>query len=1173
MSADTSQLPESPGAETRRRQMEASHPRTSAWVSANAGAGKTHVLTNRVARLLLDQADPAAILCLTFTKAAAAEMSERLIARLGTWSLMPDGRLQAELSDLEGREIAAEELARARRLFARALETPGGLKIQTVHAFCQSLLGRFPLEAGLSPAFTVLDDREAAELLRQARHAVFTAARRDRRLAETVRFLATTLNDGDLEKICAESVSARPVLLSRAQALIRKALGVNPEESPEGVCAAAMGEAALLWGRVAAALRTGTAKEQTTASEIEAVIASGDRLAFFQYAYAFFFTKQGELRKKLLTKSVAEAHPDLVAALYDEAERLTAVEGRRRAVVICARSLHLAAFADAFLGAYRRLKAARQALDYDDLIRHAIALLEHSDARAWVLYKLDAGLSHILVDEAQDTSPEQWRVIAALSEEMASGGDAAEGRIRTLFAVGDDKQSIYSFQGAEPAAFAAMERHFGTALQAAGHDWRAIGLDTSFRSAPEVLQAVDAVFSHPEAAPGVTAPEAGLRHRPFRSQAQGLVELWPPVRAEDVPDTDPWDAPLDSVGASDPRSLLAKRIAETIRSWLKRGESLAGDPSAPGGSKPAKPIAPGDILILVRRRDAFVGAMIKALKEAGVPTAGRDRLVLTDQLVIQDLMALGRFALLPDDDLNLSAVLRGPLFGVSEEALEELCLGRPGTVWRALRDRADTPAWAGTHHRLSTIRARADRMTPFEFFTELLNVDGLRQACLRRLGPDADEAIDGFLGLAQNYERQRPPALQGFLHWVETGAAERRADTDKSRGEVRIMTVHGSKGLQANVVFLADTCQVPDHRTNPLSYKLKLGPGGEGEVALIWPAGSKEDDPVTSRLRAADDQTRAEEYRRLLYVAMTRARDRLYVCGYEGKRSVPGAWHGMVSTALTPLAGEIALPWGETGWRLGTPPLPAPPLPAPAHPDRADGADGADGTPAGGLPAWTQRRAAGETAPVRHTGPSQLAAVLRGAADPARLSPRVTGTPARRFRGIVIHKLLQHLPDEPKASWAVAGRKLLERHAATLEPGARDALWAEIWPEVEAVLGHPDLAPAFGPGSRAEVPLAGTVPGLEPGLIIDGQVDRLHIGTDRITVVDYKTNRPPPSELAKVPRSYLVQMAAYRALLQQIAGARPVSAVLVWTHTATVMPLPEAVLGTALEGEGRQPDL
>ena len=1148
--------------ETQRR---AARPEASAWVTASAGTGKTTVLIDRVLSLLLEDTEPSKILCLTFTKAAAAEMANRLAKRLAHWASAPDQEVAQDISGLLGRPVDLNLLPRARELFARVLDAPGGMKIQTIHAFCQALLGRFPLEAGVAPHFQVLDERTAAEMLDAARIEVLSAGleAEDTPLALAAREVAAHRHEQGFAELMSELIAERGrltrLIVRRAgvDAVVRDVfaqLGADPEAAPEDLIREGCADEALDrmgLDLVLEALAAGTETEQGKAEVLQEWLAAEveGRAAGFEGYRKLYLTADGQPRKTLLTAAAQSAVPGADEIMAEEAERLVRLTAAVGAQTVARGTAAAVRLGEAILEAYSRHKRARALLDYDDLIVHVRDLLAGPGAVAWVQFKLDGGIDHLLVDEAQDTNPEQWQVIRALSEEFFAGEGARE-QNRTVFAVGDAKQSIYSFQRARPAAFADMREYFRTQAGQARQDWEDVRLEVSFRSVPAVLQAVDAVFAEPGARKGVLEDGESMHHEPVREGEAGLVELWPPVDPEAAEPPAPWAPPTGSESHVPAASRLADLIARKIHYWTC-DPAGADDPESRLESKNRR-LQPGDFMVLVRRRNAFVDDLVRALKERGVAVSGVDRMVLSDQLAVMDLVALGRVLLLPEDDLNLATVLKGPLIGLSEEELFDLAHGRKGPLWRALAARGKAGGvYGAAYGELHDLRGLTDVLRPFELFAEVLGPRCGRRRLVARLGPDALDPIEEFLSLAILYERESIPSLEGFLHWLEMGGQEVKRDLEQGAGAVRVMTVHGAKGLEAPVVFLPDTLQTP--RLTPELYWLGTGtaePDGQGEPFVLWPIRKDYDGELAAAARAEQATSRDDEYRRLLYVAMTRAEDRLYVCGWNTRQAAPeGCWYKLIEQALGRIAEpvgfdfthDIAGGWSGPGLRLTSPQL------RPTN----EAAEEAGPTAPEPLPAWAGSPPPPEPAPLRLLAPSRPAE-----AEPGILSP-LGGDRGQRFqRGLITHRLLESLPDLPPEARAAAGRRYLASPAHALSEAQQRA----ILDETLAVMSAPEFAPLFASGSRAEVPLVGVIAGAKGREMISGQVDRLAVERDRVLVVDYKTNRPPPAREADVPALYLRQMAAYRALLAEIYPRHRIDCFLLWTDGPRLMQLSPARL-------------
>jgi ATP-dependent helicase/nuclease subunit A len=1116
-------------------QHEAADPRRSAWVSANAGAGKTYTLANRVTRLLLDGAKPERILCLTYTKAAAAEMEARLFDQLGQWAMASDDELQRRIAEIGAGDREGEDLREARRLFALALETPGGLKIQTIHSFCQYLLARFPLEAGVAPSFRVLDDGTAKELRDEARaHVLARAGRGEAPLDSAVATLVTETSEMQLHSVLDAAFGGDRRKLERFLArvteedlprTIRAAHGAGEDSAADIVAEflAAMRREEALLREIAAWLGGGSKADQEASQRLVEAIEGESLDAFTE----LFLTGKGKPREKLATQGSINRRPDLFAALNRIADEFAAAEEHRRAA-------HAAALAEAAIiliraarSEYEAAKRDRSMLDYDDLILTAERLLERREAAQWVLYKLDGGLDHVLIDEAQDTSPEQWAIVTRLTEEFFAGEGAKDSARppRTIFAVGDEKQSIFSFQGAEPREFEIHRRHFAERI---GRDAFAdVRLDVSRRSVPEVLRFVDEVFAPHGAREGVVSTDDPISHRAHRDKDAGRVELWPLVEPTGKPEPDIWRRPVDEPSEASPVVQLAVQIAQRIKGWLDGKTRLPGKDH---------PIRPGDIMVLTPRREPFAGAFIRELKRLGIPVAGADRIRIANQIAVMDLVALGRFVLLPEDDLNLASLLRSPLVGFSEDELFALGAGRTGTLWQALQNaRATGPRFAEAADFLSATFAAADYAPPHEFYAAILSEPQMRTRILTRLGVEASDAIDEFMSLALAYEALNTPSLEGFLHWIEHGDAEVKRDMERARDEVRVMTVHGSKGLEADIVILPDTAGAPGG-SRPRMEILYTDDGP------VFPVKNEIASARVRQAKAAEEEKSRQEHRRLLYVALTRARDRLYICGFKGPKALNDhSWYPLARRAAKEIGIEV-LEHGKTVHALGEAPFERT---APRDERRA-----AQVT----LPSWI-----GSDAPIERERPRLIRPSDAAGVDESAVQSPVGVQRAERFRrGNLVHALLARLPDmEPSGRHAAALRYLAAQGVAA---DAAAALIAETL----AVIEGGEFAAAFSPGARAEVAIVADLPRIAEGARVNGRIDRLAVSEKEILAVDFKTNRPPPTRVEDVPTLYITQMTLYRAALMEIFPGRRVACALVWTDGPSLMRLEEALLDAEL---------
>ncbi len=1100
----------------------ASDPATSVWVSASAGTGKTKVLTDRVLRLLLGGALPGKILCITYTKAAAAEMEGRIKAQLAEWVIASEEALRAQLLALTGKTPAPKILRRARQLFSAVLDAPQAMRIQTIHSFCQSVLMRFPLEAGLPPHFSLIDEQTAEELRNEARLRLFSGAEENSGCSEAIGALAALLSEASFTDLIKEIIENRrkfiPLLANNSvealQEKIRDALSIAPCDTEVSLAKSHfhysqqdeqnLKHASELLGRSSA----------KTDKELSAAL--GIWLAGHKdpekYASAYL-TRDAEPRKRLHTRESAKDWPALTQVLLAEQSLVCAYMEGLRAFRVATASCHVVTLAASLLTLYRHLKALRGALDYDDLILHTVELLHRPGVAPWVLYKLDDGIDHLLVDEAQDTSPEQWKLVDALANEFFAG-EAAHDYPRTVFIVGDEKQSIFSFQGADPLAFDATRQRMVRQVAAKPASFKRVELSLSFRSTAPVLAAVDAVFALPEARDGLLFAEQDISHSVHRKGAAGHVEFWPLIATTEEDDTAAWPSEKKARYQPRPEQLCAKEIAATIGKWLKEKRMLASHGRA---------ITPGDIMILVQRRGLFSDAMLSALKRAGIPVAGADRLVLTEHIAVQDCMALAEFLLLPQDDLTLATVLKSPFIGLSEEALFELAYERGHqSLWQSLRGNKTYSAAADF---LFDLLAKTDYHTPYALFTYVLEVCGGRKKLAARLGHEIFDPLDEFLSLALKFEAAHPPSLQGFMHWLAQGATEIKRDMEKGSGEVRILTVHGAKGLQAPIVLLPDTTRSPQYDSGILWTQTGLP---------LWSPFSAYDDTHYSAIKQRRREEANREYRRLLYVAMTRAEDELYICGWQGSKSISGGcWYELIRKAIAARS-----EWSQTEGKLVLS------SPQTATIKSKPSITTAVHTPT--LAPWAGRVAADEPASPKPLAASHMESRGRAFSPLKNL--------AARERGTLIHRLLQYLPETAVSDRSKITARFLKRYAKNFDEQERIA----IKNQVNAILVHPEFAPVFATGSLAEAPITGLVHDKagQP-IVISGRIDRLRVSEKEVYIIDYKSNRDVPKNISKIPRNYVRQMEAYRALMKKIYPNKTIYCAILWTTEPTLMILPE----------------
>ncbi|MFT5638243.1 MAG: ATP-dependent helicase/nuclease subunit A, partial [Paracoccaceae bacterium] len=1054
---------------------------------------------------------PQKILCLTYTKAAASHMQTQLFDRLGGWAMLDDDELKHRLDELgeNAEKLSPTDLRHARTLFARALETPGGLKIQTIHSFCAALLRRFPLEAGVSPRFQEIDERNGKKL--RAEILEDMAESPDQPAFDG---MAKYLSGDDPDSFIQEIAKNRDAFFPA----VTKADVWNGFDLPESFEAsdapslAFDGSESALFQASIPILQEFTSTMVKLADQLGKIDLTAPGSADLDILINIFLYKTGENKFApkygSITEKAAKALASQMPELFALMDRVANAKAQLLSLDAAKKTNALHQFAQVFLPKYDEAKQRHGWLDFDDLILKARGLLSDSTMAQWVLFKLDNGIDHILVDEAQDTSPDQWAVIARLAEEFLTGEGARE-IDRTLFVVGDEKQSIFSFQGANPATFAQMRDHFDQRLNQARSKLNQRELLFSFRSSSTILKLVDVILKENS---GDLVSE--VTHRAFHSELPGRIDLWPFLAPPEKAERPVWYEPLDMPSPDDPALQLASNIADAIHGILDRKELITT-------SKGVRPITAGDFLILVQRRSDIFHEIIKALKDKGLPVAGSDRLKIGGELAVRDLIALLSFMVTPEDSLSLAAALRSPLFRFTERDLFRLAKDRKGYLWQEMR--AQKEGHASAFLMLTDLLKQADFLRPYELLERILTRHKGRDFLIARLGREAEDGIDALLTQAMQYEQTQAPSLTGFLGWMSTDESDIKRQMDTRSGEIRVMTVHGAKGLEAPIVILPDTAKRGPAKLAEIQYL-------ENNLA-VWKS-SRPDSPLP--LQAALDAKQLflqQERMRLLYVALTRAENWLIVCGAGNQGGDGESWYMHVAAALDKL-GAVDAAFEEQAIQRYQPFDWVKDAPVTAIPsDKVDIV----------LPDWVNAQPPAPSAKMEKINPSKLGGdkVVEGS-DTAQ---------SEKFAleyGQQIHALLEHLPNSEQVNWPLLGSRILNS-----QPG--ESLEIEpVLKEASNTLTTPELAFIFAPSTLAEVGISATF----NNRVLDGVIDRLIVSETDILAVDFKSNAQVPLDANRVPLGYLQQMGAYAAALIKIYPNHKIETAILWTKTATLMRLP-----------------
>lgn len=1104
-------------------QKTAANPKQSVWVAASAGTGKTKVLTDRVLRLLLGGVRPGKILCLTFTKAAAAEMSNRINKELGKWATASLENLKESINSLTSKIPDEKTLNLARNLFLEVLDAPDGIKIQTIHSFCQTLMSRFPLEANIPPHFQVIEERTALEILTEARMRLLIAPESHSiEVKDALKQIAWMMNDSTFTDLLQEVMQHRQRIEkllqnNRIEGIIDdiySTLGVNKNDNVDSVLTKNFSEklfnAAKMREVAKAFLESKGKTDNQKGQKILNLVEKAEGVDYQLYAEykSAFLTQKDEPLSTLANAGAIKNMPDIMDYMAREQTRIIDLDDKIKSLNIAKYSVSLLHIAEAILFLYKSKKSSQAFLDYGDLIIKTEELLSQPDIAPWILYKLDSGIDHILVDEAQDTSPEQWRIIEALCEEFfASKGE--DGKQRTIFVVGDKKQSIFSFQGANPATFNKIHEAFKKKTNDANMFWESVNLELSFRSTSPILSLVDELFSDENLRKSVALSSDLIKHEAYRKNHAGRVEIWPLIKGEKQ-EVEPWELPNQRVASNNPEKQMADKIANTIKDWLDNGRILK--------SKGRK-ITAGDIIVLVRGRKNFVGYLINALKKHEVPIAGADRMQITNHIAVMDLVAMGQFILLPEDDLNLATLLKSPLIGFDDADLYDIAKDRKGNLIDALKKKCDLcNKFKEAYEYLTYLLNKTSFRSPFEIYSHILNAKDGRKKFISRLGDEVNDPIDEFLALTFEYEKSHPQSLQGFISWVSSGDTEVKRDMEQGVDEVRIMTVHGSKGLQAPIIFMPDTTTIADASKDKILWT------DNGKMPLmLWPAGADNYNKLCKNTKEINKEKAYDEYLRLLYVALTRAEDELYICGHTNdKKPKKNCWYDLISSVMQKIGhaeGDVLVSKSEQDEEI-------------AQENYKENI-----IQKYELPKFALNDAPEEPTPPRPLTPSRI-----DEDEPEVQSPILE---KNAMRGRIIHKLLQYLPDiETEYRISSAQNFINNYHNYTNKKESE-----EIFKTIVRVMNEKKIVALFEHNSKAEVPITGMI----NNYVVSGQVDRLVEYDDKILIIDYKTNRKPPKDSANISPVYIKQMAAYRNVLKTIYPNKKIVCSIIWTQTPEIM--------------------
>lgn len=1042
------------------QQIKASDPSSSIWVSASAGTGKTKILTDRVIRLLLTGAELNKILCLTFTNAAANEMKERIIGTIFRWSILPDHELALELEKTQGAPASYKQLILAADLYEQYLRSENSLNVQTIHSFCQKLLKQFPLEAGISPNFQIIDEIKEQALLNEIKTIII----RHPNLEIITRYLITNFHELIIDEIFNEIIQNKQLFTHNNIIYDCDIIEISKH--------------------LIAKLSTPIEEYFTDFIEhqlLQNILGSNPT---FSQVKDLFLTAQGTMRKHL-DKNLKKNQ-----ILYDELLELQqefyqkTQEFKNQQLQYFSKLIEL--LSSSLISEYENIKAKKALLDYDDLIEKSCLLLSNSDAKEWILYKLDGFIDHLLVDEAQDTSGSQWKVINSLITEFYSG-EGSNKTDRTIFVVGDAKQSIFSFQGAELNTFIETNLKLAEKIYYANKKFSNIELEVSYRSGQEILDVVYAVFcSQQKIAPySFAMPIYNLEA--FRKNLKSSVELWPLCKAPSEKQ-DFWPI-KENPQSENVQIILANQIASYIKTLIDSKIIL---------SSTQKAVRPQDIMILFRKRDQLVKQVIRSLEEHNLHTSGLDRINLQENMAVQDLLNIARFVLNPDDDLNLASLLKSAIIGATDKELYDLTTNRTGSLWHSLE--INSTKYQDLHGKLLEFQTLYTQTNILEFFQYITDIMGYRAL----LTEQNDDAINELLYICENYMIQHNNSMQKFLLWLGSINSSIKRE-NLGEDQIRIMTVHGAKGLQAPIVIMCDTTSMPSNNNRFFWAENKQ---------LVASKHSEDSSEYLQELKNEAKKLGYAEYLRLLYVAMTRAQEKLIICGYQAAKNVSeDCWYEIINRTMQRLASA-----------------------------QEDGSLIYGRNEINDITAEASTLSSNQN--IIHFYPEFLNKTL---AIKTRVDSYIASstTPLAQENhleyGLIFHKILED---------SISSKKLDKMSSHPFIKSLSSAQQNRILGSIEKIQGNLEFRELLKLKTFTEINM-GT---LQNSSSIDlKRVDLMICDHERVIIIDYKSDNKPPQNIDHVPLSYIEQLAHYKQICQLIYPSKQIITKILWLENGQLM--------------------
>ncbi len=1031
-------------------QKQASDPYKSVWVSASAGTGKTKIFTDRVLRLLISGAQFSEILCITYTKVASSEMQLRIMKRLEYFANISTEKLKNELSLLVDHEVTNEEIDRAKSLYMQILSSKNNINAYTIHALCEKIVRSFSFELGINPAFEVIEDLQTAIVLSEIKKDIFCSGEN----IQITDFFLSNFHESILDNIIKDIIAQKNKFLNL---FITKTEFTKLSHSHKD----ALSEA---YNRLIEKLLSFSLSVSRT--DLKKI----------------FFTDCGSKRKNISNMKPGAIEEELYYALtnnsslksvlFEFQNEIALLEESKNIEEIRNYSNLICSLAKIFLDKYEKYKKENSLVDFDDLILMTKSLLNDHNMENWILCKLDHNICHLLVDEAQDTNPDQWSIANSIIQ-LFYHHDRMH---NSIFVVGDPKQSIFSFQGADLEYFYLMNDRLRDSSLERDKEFKNITLEYCYRSGAAILDVVYRVFNDIKTRDASLFAAENPKILPFRN-SHAIVELWPLIKKESEKED------ISNIAT------LARKIAIFIKDQIDSGRIM------PATKLPAHEC---DFMILVRKRDEFAFELINQLKSCNLSVDSMDRISLHDSLAARDLISIAKFALLPNDDLNLASMLKSPIIGISDPELYDISRQRNKlSIWEYLNDI--------NHHSLDILNKLilVHKTTSLSnFFTIILDYFSLREILETN---ENKEVIAELVAKSIDYARTMENCLQSFIWYFENN----EITVKKSLGlsdKIRIMTIHGSKGLQAPIVIIADNSLVPTNMDLFIWH----------EEELYASRKDSKNSPFFCNLKEQQKQKMLQEYIRLLYVAMTRAEDHLIICGYSSKKLPDdNCWYNLIYNSMANYAKNDE--FGNLIYELGA--------------DQIEFVTIRD-----------ERLRVGDLRQVQNSKWIISEYILNKIINPNINNS--AASPLFNFEhlnyALVFHKILE---DGIK----LQNLSLLNKHPliATLP----DKLQEKIHKNIDKLLGDQNFLELIAGEIKLELDIGIN----HEGNIKFARIDMLVIADESITIVDYKSDAHPAEEYRYLPSSYIDQLNLYRHIIQKLYPKHKIICKIFWLETANFM--------------------